>query len=281
MADQRKSPRIRSLFIDELDDYRRTHKEKDYVLIDVREPAEYEAGHIPGARLLPLSVLEAHLAELDPQRDLLFYCASGGRSQAAALLAADAHPDAKALINLVGGYYAWSGKELLDFPRVKIFQDVTDPRRALQQAMDLEKGAWLFYAHAQELLGDSPMAEAARSLQDLERRHAHVLYRILTRHDPEEPLAPFDELFDSLEGALLESGADPADELARLRTLPYNDCTAFGELALDIEYAAWDLYRNAAALPVSDPVREIFLELAEQEKAHVRVIAKTFAKCLS
>jgi rubrerythrin len=52
-------------------------------------------------------------------------------------------------------------------------------------------------------------------------------------------------------------------------------------LALDIEYAAWDLYRNAAALPVSDPVREIFLELAEQEKAHVRVIAKTFAKCLS
>ena len=44
-----------------------------YTLIDVREPAEYEEGHIPGAVLIPLSELPDRLSEIDPQKAILTY----------------------------------------------------------------------------------------------------------------------------------------------------------------------------------------------------------------
>ncbi len=44
-----------------------------YTLLDVREPEEYEEGHIPGAVLIPLSELPDRLSEIDPGRPLLAY----------------------------------------------------------------------------------------------------------------------------------------------------------------------------------------------------------------
>jgi rhodanese-related sulfurtransferase len=44
-----------------------------YTLLDVREPEEYEQGHIPGAVLMPLSELPDRFAEIDPQKPVLAY----------------------------------------------------------------------------------------------------------------------------------------------------------------------------------------------------------------
>jgi len=57
---------------DELQHYIDTHNEKRYLLIDVRQPTEYQAGHIPGARFRPRPDLEARLFELPANRDLIF-----------------------------------------------------------------------------------------------------------------------------------------------------------------------------------------------------------------
>lgn len=46
----------------------------DIVVIDVRPAAEYEAGHLPFARSLPLAELERRLAELPPGKDVVAYC---------------------------------------------------------------------------------------------------------------------------------------------------------------------------------------------------------------
>lgn len=46
----------------------------DVVVLDVRPPEEYEAGHIPGAVSLPLEHLEARLFELDPGVEVVAYC---------------------------------------------------------------------------------------------------------------------------------------------------------------------------------------------------------------
>jgi adenylyltransferase/sulfurtransferase len=54
-------------------------------LLDVREPDEWALGRIPGARLAPLSRLEQELTRLDPSREVVAYCRSGVRSQAAGL----------------------------------------------------------------------------------------------------------------------------------------------------------------------------------------------------
>ena len=46
----------------------------DVIVIDVRPHEEYDAGHIPGARSVPLEHLELHLSELDPAVEVVAYC---------------------------------------------------------------------------------------------------------------------------------------------------------------------------------------------------------------
>lgn len=50
------------------------------LLIDVRTPAEYRAGHIAGAINRPLNDLSRHVAEISPERVVVLYCSSGFRS---------------------------------------------------------------------------------------------------------------------------------------------------------------------------------------------------------
>jgi rhodanese-related sulfurtransferase len=49
-------------------------------MLDVREPDEWSAGHIPGATLIPLGELESRLAELPVDQPIVVYCRSGNRS---------------------------------------------------------------------------------------------------------------------------------------------------------------------------------------------------------
>lgn len=45
----------------------------DYNLVDVRQPGEYRQGHLPGARLIPLSELPVRMGELDPSKLTITY----------------------------------------------------------------------------------------------------------------------------------------------------------------------------------------------------------------
>jgi rhodanese-related sulfurtransferase len=44
------------------------------MVLDVRPPEEYAAGHLPGAINIPLEELEKHLDELDPSQEIVAYC---------------------------------------------------------------------------------------------------------------------------------------------------------------------------------------------------------------
>jgi rhodanese-related sulfurtransferase len=63
----------------------------DPLRLDVRTPKEYAAGHLEGARLLPVQALQARIAELDGyrEREILIYCATGNRSTVAAKILID------------------------------------------------------------------------------------------------------------------------------------------------------------------------------------------------
>lgn len=82
------------------------------MVVDVREPWEYQQGHVPGAKLIPLGQLSARVAELDPERPVAVICASGSRSQSAAALLGQ--KGFKTVYNVSGGTGAWmySGLEL-------------------------------------------------------------------------------------------------------------------------------------------------------------------------
>jgi rhodanese-related sulfurtransferase len=47
--------------------------EGDVLFLDVRQPKEYEGGHLPGAKLLPLGDLDKRLAELDARKPIVIY----------------------------------------------------------------------------------------------------------------------------------------------------------------------------------------------------------------
>jgi sulfur-carrier protein adenylyltransferase/sulfurtransferase len=46
---------------------------EEYNLVDVRQPKEYEQGHLPGAHLIPVGELPNRLAELDPAKPTIVY----------------------------------------------------------------------------------------------------------------------------------------------------------------------------------------------------------------
>lgn len=76
-------------------------------LLDVRNPDEFAAGRLAGAKLVPVAELEARLAELpaDKKTPVLVYCAKGGRSAKAARLLSE--KGYEAVHDLAGGITAW------------------------------------------------------------------------------------------------------------------------------------------------------------------------------
>ncbi len=77
----------------------------DLDIIDVREPFEWELGHIPGARLVPLGRIADEIPRLDKRRETILYCKVGLRSRFAAEQLADA--GLSEVRNLSGGILRW------------------------------------------------------------------------------------------------------------------------------------------------------------------------------
>lgn len=76
-------------------------------LIDVREVAEVEAGHIPGITHIPLGLLEFRMQELDRKTPYIMVCRSGGRSGQATMFLELQGFD---VTNMTGGMLEWSGE---------------------------------------------------------------------------------------------------------------------------------------------------------------------------
>ena len=73
-------------------------------VLDVRNPDEYEAGHVPGAQLIPLPELVARVDEVPAGDPLYVICAVGGRSQKACEHLAGT---GRTVANVAGGTKAW------------------------------------------------------------------------------------------------------------------------------------------------------------------------------
>jgi len=66
--------------IDDVAGLKRLQANAQAQVVDVRETAEYQAGHIPGAINIPLRTLAQHLDQINRDRPVVLYCSSGYRS---------------------------------------------------------------------------------------------------------------------------------------------------------------------------------------------------------
>ncbi len=76
------------------------------LLLDVREPWEYQKARIEGSQLVPMGEIPARLGELDPDREVITICHHGGRSMQVAMFL-EKSGFAK-VHNLAGGVDSWS-----------------------------------------------------------------------------------------------------------------------------------------------------------------------------
>lgn len=86
----------------------RLDRKENFVLVDVREPFEWDIARIPGAVLIPLGELPSRLVELNPDDDLVIQCKSGGRSAHAVEFLKQ--QGFSKVSNLAGGILAWSDR---------------------------------------------------------------------------------------------------------------------------------------------------------------------------
>ncbi|MCL7749852.1 rhodanese-like domain-containing protein [Halalkalibacter alkaliphilus] len=96
--------------------YLKTLTQEDFIkgyrkaqLIDVREPREFDGGHILGARNIPMSQLRQRMNEVRNDQPVYLYCQSGARSRQAAQLIKKKR-GVEDISHLKGGFKKWSGK---------------------------------------------------------------------------------------------------------------------------------------------------------------------------
>jgi len=253
------------------------HTESSYCLVDVRQPDEYEAAHIPGARLIPLPEIEARLYGLPEDQDLIFYCHSGGRSAYAASLAIEGEVTQKTVAHLAGGILAWDGKTLADFPRVEVFDAAADLQDLLMTAMDLEKGAFRFYDGFLKTVAPAALRPTLAKLSKAEEMHARRVYRHLAEADSK--VSQFETLYAGLKGDILEGGQTFEELVANFSDMSGDTCLNIIEIALTIELAAFDLYRTMAQRVKDSLAKSTFLDIAQAEKGHMRMLSRAIEHC--
>lgn len=277
---------VKDITAQELEQYRTKRREEDYVLVDVRQPQEYEREHIPGATLIPLGQLEQRMGELDPHKEHVFYCHSGQRSHMASAMAL-ASGRLERVRNLAGGMMGWSGASVPEAPHLDVFADIASLDQALLLAMDMEKAAHVFYRSILDAVQTEWVCSLMQELVDMEKAHARMVYGQLKKCRAAaggEPPQDFDALFDGLPGEILEGGRSVAELKPWVADAANGACMPLAELAMEIELHAFDLYRAMADhaaqggtgdAPDSEPARKaqsVFLSLAQQEKEHLRLI---------
>ena len=249
------------------------------ILLDVRQPLEYQAGHLPGAVLIPVGGLGDRLDELDPRAEIVIYCASDSRSRAAAGILL--HHGFQHVRFLPGGYRAWQGLHAQGAPEssLEAFTAVRTPEQHVALAWLLEEGARQFYQQLGSQLQDARGRRLFAELAGAEEGHKQTLLSIYEGLAMSRPPADFPAgiLPEEIEPGLMEGGYRVAEalEMAKSRNL-----AAVCELAMAVETNAYDHYLYLQRGVADENSQRVFEVLAGEERRHLQLLGKLMDECL-
>ena len=256
---------VQSMNPDEARAYLSDKTLQEVTILDVRQPGEYEEGHIPGATLVPLAVLTDSLDQIDPFKPVLVYCAIGGRSRIAAqTLAGKGYEQ---VINMSGGFKAWNGQAAFGAEEagVDIFAELDSAEMILATAYSLEEGLRDFYLRMLDRVSDEKVKSVFRLLADIEIKHKDRLFAEYTRITGKDDRGDFECRFVT---PLMEGGMTTEEYMARFKP-DFESPVDVISLAMSIEAQALDLYIRSAAWTQSDDNRAILEQIASEEKTHL------------
>ncbi|MCU0598620.1 MAG: rhodanese-like domain-containing protein [Desulfobacterales bacterium] len=266
--------------VDQLKRYMHSTPEKEYLLVDVRQPGEYMQTHIPGALLMPLSDLKTKLSSLPADRDIVFYCLAGSRSRTAAVMAADQKKDSqKRIYSLEGGISQWTGASIDKIPKIQIFDKSHTIPQLLETAVRMEKGARVLYEKLNEINLLNSGGDIFSQLAEAEMSHARTLFGLIEKYS-DAPLQSFDEFFNALPDDMVEGGDAVDDLVGYIHSIQKYGCINLLDLAMDVEFVSYDLYKTLANLKIGEGDAErILLGIAQAEKNHMSMIADSYEHC--
>lgn len=248
----------------------------EYQLLDVRQPKEYEAEHLPGSIFIPLAELPARVGELDKEKTVIAYCAVGGRSRAAAQFLSGS--DFKEVFNMSGGIKAWHGQKATgpEDEGLEIFTGDEEFGDAVSLAYTMEDGLQGFYQSLALDASSDALKELFQKLAAVEGQHKANLakeYRSSNEGGFEEDI-PLD-----IPAGIMEGGGMVFEFLEKVK--PYlNSTTDILQLAMTLETQAYDLYSRMAQKSTKDSTKALFLKLVDEEKAHLKMLSQELDKVL-
>ncbi len=249
----------------------RQHPE-DFTLLDVGLPEEFAAGHLPGARLLPLAELSDKAGELDSGKTTVVYDASGLRSRTAAAVLSRAGFPRVAVME--GGLESWRGGVAKGLPEVETGYLPTGASAEEQVlfAWQLEESNRLFYAEIAAELRDPEAVSLFRELAGAEEQHRKTLTALYEglRGRPVPADFPRGLVPATAEGRL-EGGMRLQEALAWSRGKPARSIL---ELALAIEAGAYDHYLYLRRELADEDARRVFEILSDEERRHLRKLSE-------
>lgn len=235
-------------------------------LVDVRQPAEYDEGHIAGAKHIPLGELLDRASELDKEKPVMVYCAIGGRSRVAAQLLSG--NEFNKVYNLTGGFNIWEGWESIGAydQGLELFNGFESLEEVLIVAYRMEVALGDFYTDMSSRVANQEAASLFSKLAAIEAKHKqHVIsqYTELTGKDFPENV--------EVEGAF-EGGLTTAEYISRLGADMEKplDILAF---AMSVEGQAMDLYMRASEKAPDIKTQRALLQISSEEKAHLNSLA--------
>jgi len=260
---------VRILFPDELEEYIRTHKEGSYLILDVRQPEEYEESHLPGSKLVPLPTLSEALAQMDKVKDTIVYCSVGGRSLTAAKFLITR--GFRHIFQLQGGIQAWEN-ETAQNPaelHLEFIRGDESPARAAGIAYRMETGLEQFHRTTYERTNDPDLKALLENLIMAEQRHRDRLVKLLRDlgSDPESASGTNGPSRENM----IEGGMDIESFLEGNEYYLQSVSGCLG-LAMIIETHALDLYLRMAEACTDPGAKDVFFSLGDEEKGHLNAL---------
>lgn len=264
------SSKVKNMTTDEVKKYLDTHVVDDYNLLDVRQDWEYEELHLPGANLIPLPELPDRMGEISSDKPTLVYCASGGRSAAAAnLLVGQGIGDVS---NMLGGMMSWKNEHAVGPQTLGMiyFSGDESPIEILGIAYAMETNLGTFYS---EMIHSTKheLADAFTQLSKFEKGHKAMVFNLARDFDPS--LKSREDMEERSPVTALEGGMT-AEDFVEANGEYLKTPKGALEAAMMFEAQALDLYMRFALKAEKSASIELLHTLAQEEKNHLKVLGK-------